>query len=91
MAVATVAAWFGLTTDEDLAGHRAMLVSFARRLGAPADIADDLAQDTLVQLLLRGDQLREPAAIGAWLRTTAARMWADRCRRAPQLSSLEGL
>jgi RNA polymerase sigma factor (sigma-70 family) len=39
---------------------------------APADV-DDVVQTTWLRLFTRMDQLREPAAIGAWLATTTRR------------------
>jgi len=44
------------------------LVRLATRLLSDADVAEDCAQNTIVGAWRRRDQLRDPAALPAWLR-----------------------
>jgi RNA polymerase sigma factor (sigma-70 family) len=51
------------------------LRSFLRRMGAPADLADDLAQDALVIAFERIGDYRAEGAFVAWVRRIAARRY----------------
>jgi RNA polymerase sigma factor (sigma-70 family) len=59
------------------ARHAPGIARLCRRLTGPA-LAEDCAQDALILAMLRLEQLREPAAFGAWLRGIALHV----CRRA---------
>ena len=49
----------------------------------PGRDADDLVQDVFLHALTKLQELREPAAFGAWICTIARRRAADHYRRAP--------
>ena len=51
------------------------LRSFLRRMGAPADLADDLAKDALVIAFERIGDYRAEGAFVAWVRRIAARRY----------------
>lgn len=57
------------------------LVRLATRLLADADVAEDCAQETIVGAWRRRDQLRDPAALPAWLRRSLVNRIVDRARR----------
>jgi len=55
----------------------------ARRLGAPADLADDVVQDAFVSLWRRSGQYRpERGSVNAWLATIVRNHVTDTWRRA---------
>ncbi len=64
-----------------LADELPRLVSLASRLLADADLAEDCAQETVVGAWRRRDQLRDPAALPAWLRRSLVNRIIDRSRR----------
>jgi RNA polymerase sigma factor (sigma-70 family) len=51
----------------------AQIRAVARAHRVPAHEVDDVVQTTFLRLLEHGDDIREPRAVGAWLRTTARR------------------
>ena len=53
--------------EERIAAARPRLARIARALGIPADVADDLVQDTLLDAWRQLDQLRAYANFDAWL------------------------
>jgi RNA polymerase sigma-70 factor, ECF subfamily len=55
-------------------------VHLATRLVRDADQAEDCAQETIVGAWRRRDQLREPAALSAWLRRSLVNRIIDRSR-----------
>jgi RNA polymerase sigma factor (sigma-70 family) len=55
------------------ARFRGPITRIARSYGLNAHEVDDVAQETWVRLLGHIDSLRDPSAVGAWLRTTAHR------------------
>jgi RNA polymerase sigma-70 factor (ECF subfamily) len=57
------------------------LVRLATRLLRDADVAEDCAQETIVGAWRRRDQLREAAALPAWLRRSLVNRIVDRSRR----------
>ena len=57
------------------------LVRVASRLLADVDVAEDCAQETIVGAWRRRDQLRDPAALPAWLRRSLVNRIVDRARR----------
>ena len=67
----------------------APLRSFLRRLGAPPDLADDLAQDSLVVAFERIGDFRGEGAFGAWVRRIAARRYLRIIRSNRRLEPLE--
>lgn len=68
--------------------YEGMVKSVAlRRLGDEAE-ALELAQDVFVKAMQRIDQLKEPAALGGWLRQITVRMAINRqVRRKPVVSA----
>jgi RNA polymerase sigma-70 factor (ECF subfamily) len=56
------------------------LVRLATRLLSDADLAEDCAQETIVGAWRRRDQLRDPAALPAWLRRSLVNRVVDRSR-----------
>lgn len=56
------------------------LVRLARQLVRDDDAAEDLAQDTIIAAWRRRGQLRDPAALGAWLRRALVNRVVDRSR-----------
>ncbi len=63
-----------------LAAELPRLVHLATRLVRDADQAEDCAQETIVGAWRRRDQLRDPAALGAWLRRSLVNRVIDRSR-----------
>jgi len=57
------------------------LVRLATRLLRDADVAEDCAQETILGAWRRRDQLRDPAALPAWLRRSLVNRVVDRSRR----------
>jgi RNA polymerase sigma-70 factor (ECF subfamily) len=64
-----------------LAEELPRLVRLATRLLRDADIAEDCAQETILGAWRRRDQLRDPAALPAWLRRSLVNRVVDRSRR----------
>jgi RNA polymerase sigma-70 factor (ECF subfamily) len=63
-----------------LAGELPRLVRLATRLVRDAAQAEDCAQETIVGAWRRRDQLRDPAALPAWLRRSLVNRIIDRSR-----------
>lgn len=63
-----------------LAAELPWLVRLATRLTRDAEAAEDCAQETLIAAWRRHDQLRDPAAMRAWLRRTLVNKVIDRSR-----------
>jgi RNA polymerase sigma-70 factor (ECF subfamily) len=63
-----------------LADQLPRLVRLATRLVRDADQAEDCAQETIVGAWRRQDQLRDPAALYAWLRRSLVNRVIDRSR-----------
>lgn len=63
--------------------HQAEVWRYLRYLGASAELADDLTQETFVQLLRAPFVARSPAATVAWLRTVARNFYIKSFRRPP--------
>ena len=66
---------------EALAAELPRLVHLATRLVRDADQAEDCAQETIVGAWRRADQLRDRAALSAWLRRSLVNRIIDRSRR----------
>ena len=64
-----------------LAAELPRLVGLATRLLSDPDQAEDCAQETVVGAWRRRDQLRDPAALPAWLRRSLVNRIIDRSRR----------
>jgi RNA polymerase sigma-70 factor (ECF subfamily) len=60
--------------------HQQGLWRYVRALGAPADLAEDLLQDTFVLALEKLHDDRGDAATAAFLRATARNLWLRRRR-----------
>ncbi|MCA6295786.1 MAG: RNA polymerase subunit sigma-70, partial [Phenylobacterium sp.] len=65
------------------------LRGFLRRLGAPPDLADDLAQDALVAAFERIGDYRGDGAFVAWVRRIAARRYLRAVQARMRLAPLE--
>jgi RNA polymerase sigma-70 factor (ECF subfamily) len=63
-----------------LAGQLPRLVRLATQLVRDPDQAEDCAQETIVGAWRRRDQLRDPAALGGWLRRSLVNRIIDRSR-----------
>lgn len=63
-----------------LANELPRLVRLATRLLADTDVAEDCAQETIVGAWRRRDQLRDAAALPAWLRRSLVNRIIDRSR-----------
>lgn len=58
-----------------------------RRCGAQASSADDIVQETFMRLLRKVNEIQQPAALKAWLVTTARRLTLDEIARGRRLVS----
>ena len=63
--------------------HQTEVWRYLRYLGATAELADDLTQETFLQLLRAPYEDRGPAARAAWLRTVARNLFVKSFRRPP--------
>jgi len=70
----------GEAFTERLAAELPALTRLATRLVRDADLAEDLAQETVVTAWRRRDQLRDAAALGGWLRKALVRRVVDHAR-----------
>lgn len=76
---ATTGVW---RVDADLVrAHQAAVWRWLRLLGADADTATDLAQDTFLVLLRTPVRDDGPRALRGWLRATARNLFFAHCRR----------
>lgn len=62
--------------------HAAPLLRYARALGAPRDLALDLAQEALLVAWKKRKQHLPAPALAAFLRRTVRFLWLDQCRNA---------
>ena len=74
--------------DERFAAARPRLVAICR--GLVGDDAEDAVHDTYVRARSRLSQLREPAALEAWLTASAVRECYSRHRRRRRLAEIVG-
>lgn len=75
-----------VSTDDVVAlvrAHQAEVWRYLRYLGASNELADDLTQETFLQLLRAPFEERSPRATAAWLRTVARNLWIRSFRRPP--------
>lgn len=63
--------------------HQVEVWRYLRYLGATAELADDLVQETFLQLLRAPYEDRGEAACAAWLRTVARNLYIKAFRRPP--------
>jgi RNA polymerase sigma-70 factor, ECF subfamily len=70
-----------VVTDALVHAHHAGVWRHLRLCGAPADLADDLAQETFLRLCTRPPESRGDAALAAWLRATARNLLRNSRRR----------
>lgn len=76
------AAASAVVVDERLVRtHQAAVWRWLRVLGAPAEVADDLTQDTFALLLGSPIDDRGTGPLRTWLRATARNLFLARCRR----------
>jgi len=82
-----------MTAEPDLAAlvkaHQADLWRYLRFLGCERSLAEDLTQETFLALVRKPPVLENPAALPAYLRTTARHLLARRQSRTPAPISLE--
>jgi RNA polymerase sigma-70 factor (ECF subfamily) len=72
--------------------HQAEVWRYLRYLGASAELADDLTQDTFLQLLRAPFAQRSPQQTAGWLRTVARNLFVRAFRRPPfELAELDSL
>ena len=71
--------------------HDRRLRRVARSYGLSAWDVDDVVQATWVAYLEHGHALREPAALGAWLETTARRLSLRVLQRHVRVTGRQGL
>lgn len=72
--------------------HQAEVWRYLRYLGASAELADDLTQDTFLQLLRAPFAARSPQQTAGWLRTVARNLFVRSFRRPPfELAELEAM
>jgi RNA polymerase sigma-70 factor (ECF subfamily) len=79
-----------ITTDSVQAlvrAHQVEVWRYLRYLGASAELADDLVQETFLQLLRAPFEPRSAAATAAWLRTVARNFYIKSFRRPPFAST----
>jgi RNA polymerase sigma-70 factor (ECF subfamily) len=85
VAVSTAASRVPSAPAADLAAlvarHQQGVWRYLRVLGAAADLADDLLQDTFVVALRRGLRDDGHAAVATFLRATARHLWLKAARR----------
>lgn len=72
--------------------HQAEVWRYLRFLGASTELADDLTQETFLQLLRTRFEERDDAATTCWLRTVARHLYIKSFRRPPfDLAEVEPL
>lgn len=71
----------GAITAADLAAWRGLLVRYCQQVTSNAAAGEDLAHDTYLHALSHVGELRNSAAVWAWLRSIANRCRIDTVRR----------
>ena len=72
--------------------HQVEVWRYLRYLGASTELADDLTQETFLQLLRSPFEVRSPAATAGWLRTVARNLWVRSFRHPPfDLAELDAI
>lgn len=77
------------TLATTLNSRREKLLRVARAWCRDPHLADDLVQETFSKALKRLGQLRDPAAIDAWLFQILANCWRDHLRRRRTLEDID--
>jgi RNA polymerase sigma-70 factor (ECF subfamily) len=67
--------------EELVRRRQGMVRGLLRRLSGNAATGDDLAQETFVRAWRALGQLRDPDALGSWLRQIAVTVWLQHARR----------
>jgi RNA polymerase sigma-70 factor (ECF subfamily) len=67
--------------SDALEAHVGMVYRYAMRLVGRADLAEDIAQETLLRAWRRRRDLREPSAARVWLLRIATNVWNDWLRQ----------
>jgi RNA polymerase sigma-70 factor (ECF subfamily) len=62
--------------------HAGSVYRYALRLAGRADLAEDLAQETLLRAWRNRDKLRDPRVARVWLLRIATNVWMDHLRKA---------
>lgn len=71
--------------------RQSWLRNMMRRLSGDSALADDLAQQVLLQAWQRLGQLRRPSRFGPWLKRLAVTVWLQHARRTDPLWGAEEL
>ena len=71
----------GLSFEEQIAAHQAMVYSLARNFLRDAAQAEELAQDVFLQLFRSQAAIESPAHLVFWLRQVTSRRCIDAARR----------
>ncbi|HEX6866577.1 MAG TPA: RNA polymerase sigma factor [Caulobacteraceae bacterium] len=69
--------------------HGSAVRGLLRRMGAEAELADDLAQDAFLTAFERVTEFRGDGTFSAWVRRIAARLYIRRWRKAQRLEALD--
>jgi RNA polymerase sigma-70 factor (ECF subfamily) len=69
--------------------HQGAVLAYLRSLGCPADLVEDLLQDTFMRVLVGGLEDRGASATRAFLRRVARNLWIERLRREGRSRLLE--
>lgn len=83
--------FLGLPDRHRLEAMRPRLYRLAYAWCHDANLADDLAQETLTKALGRGEPLRESVALEAWLFAILNNCWRDHLRRRKEFLDVEEL
>ena len=75
----------------ELAQRRDLLYQLAYSWCHEPALADDLVQNTMVKALRNGKQLRNPAAVKAWLIRILANCWYDHLRSRREMTDIDEL
>ncbi len=78
---ATPAARTEATVTPLVEEHIAAVYRYALRLAGRADVAEELAQETMLRAWRHRARLREPRAARLWLLRIAGNLWTDQLRR----------
>lgn len=77
--------------SEWIESHQTWLWRYLRFLGAPADVAEDVCQETFLAALHHQIPDRAPAVTIAWLRTTSCNFYRKQLRRSRQHEAMQQL
>lgn len=77
--------------EQQLAESRCRLLRLAQAWCRNRQLAEDLVQETLAKALERHQQLRDEAALPAWLASILANCWHDHLRRSREHADIDEL